>query len=418
MFGTGFNGLGQLGLGNLTNTNRLSVIPGKWSSTPVCGGSYTMAQSAGTYKWYGAGDNTYSQFGISTNSNYQVFTAIPNNWMQMSCGQYHTVALSARLTFPYVSRWYVTGLNSSGQLGLGDNNNRAVFTALTGDWVQISCGGYHTMALSADSVFTRKLFAAGDNTYGQLGLGDNVNRNEFTQLTGNWDYVYCGPQYTMALSSGTNIWFATGVNNLNQLVVGGGGNKNTFTQIAGTWDNLIVGFGNHSLASNESFSPTATPTITPTPTITRTPTPTPTLSGPTATPTPTPTITSTPTVTPTPTLTPNVNVLYAASYVPLEVTNAGLSYNISQIGTGNPALTCFRGTNYDFIVLSPSHPFALRLASNSTSPVSGTYNNNPATGISSDRVLFTPTSATPNSIIYQCAIHSSMSGVIAIKDYL
>jgi hypothetical protein len=113
-----------------------------------------------------------------------------------------------------------------------------------------------------------------------------------------------------------------------------------------------------------------------------------------------------------------VNVLYAASYVPLEVTNTGLSYNISQFGTGNPTLTCFRGTNYDFIVLSPSHPFALRLASNSTSPVSGTYNNNPSTGISSDRVLFTPTSATPNSIIYQCAIHSAMSGVITIKDYL
>ena len=164
---------------------------------------------------------------------------------------------------------------------------------------------------------------------------------------------------------------------------------------------------------------TGTPPVSPTLAITNTPTPSQT-STPGLSPTPTPTNTLTPSITPTITITPTIplNVLYSASYIPLEVTNIGMSYNISQIGTGNPSLTCFRGTNYDFIVLTPSHPFTLRISSGDTSSsVDGAYNNNVASGITSGRVMFTPNSATPNTIYYQCAIHSGMIGTISIKDY-
>jgi len=121
-------------------------------------------------------------------------------------------------------------------------------------------------------------------------------------------------------------------------------------------------------------------------------------------------------VTPTPSRAPAL--VYSSSYIPFEITNTGFSYNISQIGTGNPSLTCFRGTNYDFIVLTPSHPFALRISNGDTSsPVDGAYNNNVAAGITSGRVMFTPNNATPDTIYYQCASHSSMIGTINIKDY-
>jgi hypothetical protein len=144
-----------------------------------------------------------------------------------------------------------------------------------------------------------------------------------------------------------------------------------------------------------------TPTITITPSITPSVTPT-----------------KTPTRTPTPTLATPPALVYSSSYIPLEITNVGLSYNVSQIGTGNPSLTCFRGTNYDFIVLTPSHPFALRVSNgNTSSPVDGAYNNNVASGIASGRVMFTPNSATPDTIYYQCVIHAGMIGTISIKDY-
>ena len=161
-----------------------------------------------------------------------------------------------------------------------------------------------------------------------------------------------------------------------------------------------------SVAQNACSTPTPTPS--PSPTISGTPTPSPTTSG---TPTPTPSPTPTPTVT--------TYAVYAVNFVPLEITNSGLSYNISQFGTNNPSLTCYRGTNYDFIPINlTSHPFALRAALGDTSTaITGTFNNNPNTGIVGSRMYFTPQSSTPNTIYYQCTVHSSMSGVISILDY-
>ena len=98
------------------------------------------------------------------------------------------------------TQWFGTGFNANGQLGLGNNSARNVFTALTGNWSQMSCGGYHTMALSAG---TTKWFSTGYNADGQLGLGDNSARNAFTALTGNWSQMACGGSHTMALSATT-----------------------------------------------------------------------------------------------------------------------------------------------------------------------------------------------------------------------
>ena len=203
-----------------------------------------------------------------------------------------------------------------------------------------------------------------------------------------------------------------------------------------------------TVTPTESETPTPTPTVTPTkpetptptPTITptesETPTPTPTISvtptitpteSETPTPTPTPTISVTPTVTPTPTPTitltpsptqPALPVVFVSHSIPIEVSTSGLQYNLSQIGTNNPPLTCFRGMNYDFVLVSTaSHPFALRASSgDTTTAIDGSYNNDPASGKTGGIILFTPTSLTPSEIIYQCTIHSAMSATITILD--
>jgi hypothetical protein len=127
-----------------------------------------------------------------------------------------------------------------------------------------------------------------------------------------------------------------------------------------------------------------------------------------------------PTPTPTPTKTSGfvAQTLYQAYAVPLTFTNTGFSYNIQQVGSSNPTITAYRGQNYDLITtyLSSTHPLALRLSSGNTSPVSGAYNNYPSTGSNSGVIMFTPNGNTPDEIIYQCTIHSSMSGRIVIKN--
>jgi alpha-tubulin suppressor-like RCC1 family protein len=98
---------------------------------------------------------------------------------------------------------YATGRNNYGQLGLGDNTDRNVFTpvvslegkkivalAAGGDHslaldesgkkiVALAEGGDHSLALDIDG----KLYATGSNRYGQFGFGDKTDRNVFTVVS-------------------------------------------------------------------------------------------------------------------------------------------------------------------------------------------------------------------------------------------
>lgn len=117
------------------------------------------------------------------------------------------------------------------------------------------------------------------------------------------------------------------------------------------------------------------------------------------------------------------SALYIAYSVPFEISVNTLAkaFRFHQLGsTNNPTLTCFRGTNYDFIINTSIslNTFVLRASINDTvTTIPGVYNHTPGTGISIGRVLFTPEAATPNEIYYQSTDMTDISGKIVIKDY-
>jgi alpha-tubulin suppressor-like RCC1 family protein len=239
LFATGYNGNGQLGLGNngaSTYRTTLSALTGNWSQV-ICGAYHTMALSAGTDKWFGTGANSFGQLGLgysSTTSPFglNVLTALTGNWSQVACGKYHTMALSAGTT-----QLFAAGYNDFGQLGLGDTITRTAFTRVPGDWSQVVSRLSHTMAQSAG---TNKWFGTGYNSSGQLGLSNNVTRvSSFSAIPGNWSQMVCGFFSTMALSAGNNAWFGTGANDNYQLGLGNYANKNTFTQLTGNWSQMV-----------------------------------------------------------------------------------------------------------------------------------------------------------------------------------
>ena len=93
--------------------------------------------------------------------------------LQIACGAEHVVALCKD------GRLFTWGQNENGQLGLGDNRQRQspyhVYTFPAGSHVlkDVACGQAHTMAVSTRD----ELFTWGRNGHGQLGLGHGHDRN-------------------------------------------------------------------------------------------------------------------------------------------------------------------------------------------------------------------------------------------------
>ena len=122
--------------------------------------------------------------------------------IKIICGYYHTYLISDKI--------YVWGRNDEGQLGLGhyDNQNSPQeFTFFKrSDVIEISCGCNHMICLVKNNDFN-KCYVWGDNSVGQLGLGDDNGRNLPLQihrpheliLPGEIISIDCGYKHTITL---------------------------------------------------------------------------------------------------------------------------------------------------------------------------------------------------------------------------
>ena len=131
------------------------------------------------------------------------------------------------------------GYNSGGQLGLGDTTNKTTFieiTTNTDDIKSVYCGTYNTFILKNDGT----LWGTGYNSSGGLGLGDTKYRTIFTQITTNTDnikQIYCGWGHTLILENDGTLW-STGYNNNGQLGLGDTIGRNIFTEITTNTDDI------------------------------------------------------------------------------------------------------------------------------------------------------------------------------------
>ena len=71
---------------------------------------------------------------------------------------------------------WATGDNTWGQLGLGDTTNRSVFTPVGIAAKKVVCGYGHAVIIKDNG----EAWVAGNNGHGQLGLGDTTDRHTFT----------------------------------------------------------------------------------------------------------------------------------------------------------------------------------------------------------------------------------------------
>jgi alpha-tubulin suppressor-like RCC1 family protein len=233
VWGTGENVFGQLGLNN-TNIKKvltqMTSIPSGYEKRVkyiACGGYHTMVLMDDDTVW-GAGYNNYGQLGLGNTNNKstltQITTTSPSGYQKrakyVSCGIYHTIILMNDGTI------WGTGDNRYGQLGLGDTIDTHILTQMTlipsayqFSAKYVSCGGFHTIVLMNDNT----IWGTGQNSVGQLGLGDTIDTLILAQMTlippgyqNHANYVSCGWGYTIILMDDGTVW-GTGYNVNGQL---------------------------------------------------------------------------------------------------------------------------------------------------------------------------------------------------------
>jgi Regulator of chromosome condensation (RCC1) repeat len=165
--------------------------------------SYVIDQSGQLWAW---GDNFYGQLGVGDRTNRNTPTLVPlpegaSKWVLVAGGANFAIAVADS------DKIYTWGLNDKGQIGNGTPDGLyAVPTRIqnppyTTTWKWVSAGAAHCEALTTDG----RLFAWGNNTQGELGVGTTeyiITPLEVQFPTGitAWADVAAGPGYTMMIT--------------------------------------------------------------------------------------------------------------------------------------------------------------------------------------------------------------------------
>jgi alpha-tubulin suppressor-like RCC1 family protein len=143
--------------------------------------------------WYSCNKDIFTQIGVDT------------DWVKVRAGDCHVIAQKSN------GDLYGWGYNVNGCLGgLGVAEDNYVMTStklpFTGSEVaDFYCGAYHTGVLKTDGT----MWTTGDNGSGQLGVGDYNDRNAFTQVIGGHIFTQvCDQAYdhSMAADADGNIY--------------------------------------------------------------------------------------------------------------------------------------------------------------------------------------------------------------------
>lgn len=241
LYGWGFNGNGEVGDG--TNTNRTSPVQigssNLWTSVSS-GRVFSIGLRADGTLW-AWGSNAFGQVGVGSatsafNSPQQIGSG--QDWASISAGYEHAAAVKVSGTL------WAWGRNQNGQLGQGATgtyNTSPIQVGSAGTWVAVSCGRGHTLGLQANGT----VYSWGDNTAGQLGTGNltaQLSPLAVRTLSNNWIQISTGNNHTLALKSDGTIW-GWGANNSGQLGNGSTSAKSTPTQIGTASDWVAVSAG-------------------------------------------------------------------------------------------------------------------------------------------------------------------------------
>ena len=214
------------------------ILKGKNIEKISAGGNHTVAidKNGKVYAW---GINYAGQLGDGTTTMANIpicISDIPTNPLnrvkikEISAGDSHTVAIDED------GKVYAWGANVRGQLGDGTNNRSNIPICISDiatnlvNIKEISAGEDHTVAIDEDG----KVYAWGDNDWGQLGDGTNNRSNipicisDIATNLVNIKAISAGGDHTVAIDENGKV-YAWGYNGNGQL--GDGTNNRSYIPI-------------------------------------------------------------------------------------------------------------------------------------------------------------------------------------------
>ena len=222
IFSTGLNQCGQLGLGirasSMVDLVEIKSLRGRAASA-ACGASHSVVV-CNDGSVYGMGYNGWGQLGLG---NVQVRVNEPEripledtDVVQAACGEQHSLLLRRD------GEVLVMGHNHFGQLGLGDTQNVSYAMRLLNFKRPVACvvcGTAHSFLLTRK----RRVFCMGLNDNGQLGLGaitvPVMRPTELVFFKGEAASISCGGNHTYVVVRGGRV-FGFGENQHGQLCDG------------------------------------------------------------------------------------------------------------------------------------------------------------------------------------------------------
>lgn len=228
-YGVGSNTLGQLGLSNKSYSTLTEItvsenqhawynIFSKNKNIPLrtkqvaCGRVHTIAIDVNNYIWV-FGNNSYHQMGnTAARTLYEYLTKFNIKAKSIACGAYHNLFIGMN------DDLYAFGNNDNGQLGNDDallhKISRNIYK-LNHKVTKIACGYEHSMFIDMDN----EVWVMGNNSRGQLGLGDTLNRYEPTKLGMKAKDIAGGEFHSILIDMSDNV-FSFGSNEWGQLGLG------------------------------------------------------------------------------------------------------------------------------------------------------------------------------------------------------
>ena len=219
----GNNTLGALGQGNQTSRSSPVQVGAltDWAEAKISNRLFsTLAVKSNGTLWAWGG-NGYGELGLgnTTNRSSPVQVGALTNWSKVFA---ISVAGLATKTDGTLWAW---GRNYTGQLGQGNNTDRSSpvqIGALT-TWSKIAGAG--SLYRGYGWTYTHGFFSAiktdgtlwswGSNGYGQLGVGNNINRSspvqvgaltDWSKLSINGDMMYANGNTTAVIKTNGTLW--------------------------------------------------------------------------------------------------------------------------------------------------------------------------------------------------------------------